>query len=563
MPSRAYERLLSTVMFAALCAAPAPMQADTGTVVPASSVAQSVDPADRTFSDSAEAPESDAWAWQRPDVDVEARTLTIHALAGPEFRSRGDWRESIARRVELASERFEADFAVRLELKRIEPWNAVNERGDLAAAYQALWMTQAGDGADLVVAFLYTGHLSSAGRERADAENLGRASPFGRHIVLRDTEGVSTKMKIHTFIHELAHAFGAVHVGDERSLMHRYVSEEYGERFDFLSGERLWAAREFDFRAGITALDAEIAKEVSLLYERRHLPGEENPLVLAWQNEGVQRTAARDFDAALAAYDRTLELDPEKAGAHVNRGLVLRELGRLEEAEAALRQALACDDRVRGAAINLAETLLRLGRVDDAVVELEREIKRRPREAAAWHLLGVARVAAGNVDGAVDAYVEAVICDGATALRPILVPADEPVRRQLYEDAAARARADAEDGEAQIRLGLLLRLREERHAGLKQIARGLELLGEMESAARICTDLLAEKPHDRDLLHLSARLTLAAKRYDDAIRLFSDLLKQDRRDAAAYRGLGDAYKGKGMPATALKYYRQAEEVGRD
>ncbi len=497
--------------------------------------------------------------WRIPTAEAPLRVLKIQALAGPAFRQRDDWRESIDRRISLASAQFEENFAIRLELAGVDAWDAVDERADLAAAYEAFWRLPVDADADIAVAFLSTGHLSRSVEAQADAENLGRASPFGRHVVLRDTPTLSTQMKIHTFVHELAHLFGALHSGDSRSIMYRYVSDSGGEYFDKLSGQFIWAVRDFDFRLGVECLDAETAQRLDELYASASQE-EAHPLVMAWQNRGVELIAARDYDAALQALERALSLDPRRAAAHLDRGLVLRELGRLAEAEAALRRALDCDSRVRGAALNLADTLLRLGRVDDAVVELEREVIRRPDDAEAWHMLGVARAAAGRVDAAIDAYARAVTCDAQMALRPILVPADAPSREQLYEAAAERVETTPDDGEARVRLGLLLRLRDERQAGLTQVARGLELLGKSHGAAALCASLLADAPNDRELLHLSARLALAAGRYDDALRLFGQLLAEDGTDAAACRGLGDAYKGKDMLATALKYYRQADAL---
>jgi tetratricopeptide (TPR) repeat protein len=501
----------------------------------------------------------DAWAWHLPDQDATVRTVRVKAVAGPRFRASADWRERIARRVELTSKQLEADFAIRLELGEVEPWDGVDEQGELAAAFHALWTRPETTDADIIVAFLHTGHMSCTTKERADAESLGRASPFGRHIALRDTPELSAKMKIHTFVHELGHLFGALHSDDERCLMHRYVTNEGGAHFDLLNGERIWRAREFDFRSGVAGLADETVQGLGQLYAAGHRPDEENPVVMAWHNLGVELTVARDFDGALQAYDAALALDADKAAAHLNRGLILRELGRLAEAEAALRRALDCDSRVPGASVNLADTLMRLGRLDDAIVEMERQLIRLPKDAAAWHMLGVARAASGQIDEAIDAYVQAVVLDGSIALRPMLMPGDAATRARLSDEAQARVKTEPESGEARVRLGLLLRLRDQRLAGLTEAARGLELLGDYHGAALLCTSALSEAPNDRGLLHLSARLTLAAGRHDDAIHLFGDLVARDKTDAAAYRGLGDAYRAKGMLSTALKYYQQAQQ----
>jgi tetratricopeptide (TPR) repeat protein len=65
----------------------------------------------------------------------------------------------------------------------------------------------------------------------------------------------------------------------------------------------------------------------------------------AWQYLGLVALMDDDRVAALARFERALELDPEFAAAHHYLGVALEQEGRLEEAEARYRKAVACDSR--------------------------------------------------------------------------------------------------------------------------------------------------------------------------------------------------------------------------
>lgn len=59
--------------------------------------------------------------------------------------------------------------------------------------------------------------------------------------------------------------------------------------------------------------------------------------------EGKVHYDARRFEEALERFDRAAELEPEKARWHYNRGLALRQLGRMTEARVALLRSRAID----------------------------------------------------------------------------------------------------------------------------------------------------------------------------------------------------------------------------
>ncbi|MCP9883869.1 tetratricopeptide repeat protein [Synechococcus sp. ATX 2A4] len=155
-------------------------------------------------------------------------------------------------------------------------------------------------------------------------------------------------------------------------------------------------------------------------------------------------------EEALQLLERALELNPQLTAAHTNRGVLLQLQGDLEGASGCYRQALSLDPGFQQAADNLAQVadqLIRSDRVEPgeqalrALLSANRnhasglytlgvlrlgqaqfEVARRcferlqrcaPPQAAALFQLGQAREALGDVEGAIEAYLEALRLDPA------------------------------------------------------------------------------------------------------------------------------------------------------
>lgn len=119
-----------------------------------------------------------------------------------------------------------------------------------------------------------------------------------------------------------------------------------------------------------------------------------------------------DLVAAERASVAALALDPALAAAHDARGIMLRKLGRLDEAIAAGRAALAIAPATAGFAVNLALTLLDARRAAEAARLLETVAETAPTHAGVQRELGVALTHAG------EARASAVALDRALALDP-------------------------------------------------------------------------------------------------------------------------------------------------
>jgi Tfp pilus assembly protein PilF len=122
------------------------------------------------------------------------------------------------------------------------------------------------------------------------------------------------------------------------------------------------------------------------------------------------------IDAAVAAIDRALRLEPRNAAILRSKGVVLRALRDPEGAVAAFRQALALNPISAWTHAQLGRTRIDLGQADEALADIERAIALAPSEPARyiWHYwAGMAALHAGKDEAALAWLLKARLPGGA------------------------------------------------------------------------------------------------------------------------------------------------------
>ena len=139
----------------------------------------------------------------------------------------------------------------------------------------------------------------------------------------------------------------------------------------------------------------------------------------AWNAKGVFHAQKREFGEALRSLDRALQLDPNLAPAHTNRGRVLLALGP-EKANDALRafdSALKLTPDDVQILHDKASALHALGRVDEELVCTRQISQMAPNEWGVWVRIGDIELELGHFEPAIKSY------DAALELKDDLVPA--------------------------------------------------------------------------------------------------------------------------------------------
>lgn len=89
----------------------------------------------------------------------------------------------------------------------------------------------------------------------------------------------------------------------------------------------------------------------------------------------------RDYDAAIADYNKTIELNPKFSWPYLNRALALGRLNRWEEAIADYGRAIELDQNYASAYNGRAWSYCQIGKYEEALTDADRAIKLRPNDA--------------------------------------------------------------------------------------------------------------------------------------------------------------------------------------
>lgn len=122
------------------------------------------------------------------------------------------------------------------------------------------------------------------------------------------------------------------------------------------------------------------------------------------------------FDEAEALYRRVLGADPGQPVALHRCGLLVAQLGRLEEADRLLARSTAVDPLDAEMQVNRGKVLRALRHPDAAAVRFRHAVVLRPALAAALEGLGHAERERGDPASSAVGYGRAVLCGGGAAV---------------------------------------------------------------------------------------------------------------------------------------------------
>ncbi|WP_420372240.1 tetratricopeptide repeat protein, partial [Microcystis aeruginosa] len=109
-----------------------------------------------------------------------------------------------------------------------------------------------------------------------------------------------------------------------------------------------------------------------------------------WHKKGLIHGTGKEYEQAIASYDRALEFKPDDHEAWNNRGIALGNLGRFEQAIASYDRALEIKPDKHEAWNNRGSALDDLGRFAEAIASCDRALEIKPDYYEAWYNRGVA-----------------------------------------------------------------------------------------------------------------------------------------------------------------------------
>ncbi len=266
-----------------------------------------------------------------------------------------------------------------------------------------------------------------------------------------------------------------------------------------------------------------------------------------WTLRGRLLEATEDWDGALAAHDKSLELDPDHPEAFFRIGVTLMRMGRERDAIQAFEQCLKSDPEMTKAHINLGILFDELGQPERAIDCFQRALQLDPRSVESRLNLGAAYGDLGRQREALSEFQAAMDLDPSNVLAQfnigVALMDDSPDDAQ----AALRRVLALEPGhwEANYHLGLLSFKRGQYEVGMRHFQQCLET-----------------RPDSvRALYHLG--LTYNKKDQPGrAVECLTRVCELDPRNSQAHFYLGVAYDKRGQYDKARLCYQAAERLKR-
>lgn len=262
-----------------------------------------------------------------------------------------------------------------------------------------------------------------------------------------------------------------------------------------------------------------------------------------------QLCEARRWADALAEIDAALEVNPENESWLSQRGFLLDQLERFEEAIAAYRKALEGDSQDCEVLVALAVDLMRVGRLSAALRTLSRLNEMFPDFEPGYCYRVAAYAELGRHDKAEEIFYLA---------------------QQLKPDCPhcffhmGNSLADRGDHERAIYCWQRSLEIDADFGGVKgQMARAYQAMGDHERAKTYYLEAIRQDPGDVDLLLEMGELLLDAGDFDASITKFRQVIDLTPDHIDAHFALADALLQTNAPSGALELLEQVRELDPD
>ncbi|WP_434622130.1 tetratricopeptide repeat protein [Azospirillum sp. B2RO_4] len=294
---------------------------------------------------------------------------------------------------------------------------------------------------------------------------------------------------------------------------------------------------------------------------------------------GVLNHQRNDNAQAIALIDKAVEIAPEVADYHANRGIVLQRLGRLKEAEVAQRGALERDPTHVGAHFNLGLVLAAQGRLAEAAAEYAEAARLSPGLADAHLNLGAALQQIGRAEEALAAHARAAdllpgdprpwtnravslqhlgrVKEAADALRMAATLGGGSSDPTALSALAAALHAARRMEDAAERYADALRVHPRDAFSLNGLGLCLKALGQLDDAAACFDAATAIQPDHADALDNLGSIRNAQNRHAEAESLHGQAIRHRPDFAGAWNNLGNARHAAGRTSDAWRAWHVA------
>lgn len=307
----------------------------------------------------------------------------------------------------------------------------------------------------------------------------------------------------------------------------------------------------FDFTLGNIYFQQERLDEAAAAYQEAVNKYEK--FRRAWKNLGLIHVRRNDFEKALPALTRVVELGGGDALTYGLLGFAYSSTEQHLSAEAAYRMANLMDPRTMDWKTGLARSFFRQERYAEAAALCKQIIADNPDNTDLWLLQANAWIGMDRPLRAAENY-EIVDRLGGSTADSLNMLGDIYVNQELYEMAA----------DSYIRA-----MKKEPQASIDRAIRAAKILvtrGAFDATRRILAQLQSGSAEDmtdsqrKDILKMRARLAVADGSGEEEVRVLKEIVELDPLDGEALILLGRHSDRAGDTQRAIYYYERAAKI---
>jgi len=314
--------------------------------------------------------------------------------------------------------------------------------------------------------------------------------------------------------------------------------------------------------------------------------------------EGLRRTKARmdqehlgftlqtqgKLEAAVAAYRKAIQIDPNHSNVHNNLGFILAEQGNLEEAITEFQTAIQLDPNYAKAYHGLGEILRVQGKLDEAITAYQKAIQLDAKDALPHCGLGQTLNRQGKLDEATTAYQKAIQLNPNYASAYFRLGSALREQSKLDEAVIAYQKAiqlNPNYAHAHGQLGVVLKEKGKLDEAVMELQRSIQLNTKgADYAATLCGDIFEQQGKLGEAIiayqkatelnpalvyahHKLGRIFFKQGRLDEAVIEFQKAIQLEPNEESYHNNLGASLEQQGKLDEAVIAYKKAVQLNPD
>lgn len=307
-----------------------------------------------------------------------------------------------------------------------------------------------------------------------------------------------------------------------------------------------WEARENLANSYLANSDFEKAvSEYDILYSKNTAAFKD------FANYGLALFETKKYDKAAEMLERAVANDPDNTSAHVSLALSYQQLEKNDLALAQYDEVFKQAPNLYSIRLDYGNLLADLGRNDDAVASYKLYIEHYPKDARGYQNLGIVYKRQKNFDSAIENFEKTLILQAGKKNLPVMqdlaecyhLKKDYPNALKYYNAVLA---SKPNDYDLKLNKALVL------HA-----------MKNYNEAIALYTDLLKTKESESVQNNLTSALIAQGyvffdeQNYSLATGCFERAIERKTKDSGAYFGLAKSYRACGMNDKAAEFYEKA------